>query len=504
MTSAPYKTSVYNLHVPLATDTRSLLYNTLSQSFAVLTDDERRMLAGESFDPSRTGDPGLLDRLILNGFVLPGDIDEIELVEKHYSAARNDGKSLLLTIAPTLFCNFGCDYCFQGSDKPTDKMSPTVMDAVVRYVDQNLAGLKMFHVSWYGGEPLLGLPVIQELSRRFIAMCTERGVAYNAAIITNGHMLTRETAAILRECRVELIQITLDGAAEYHDARRHLLSGKGTYARIVENIASWLDELKFQVSLRVNVDHRNRESVIELIDDLHARDLGGKTLHMYFAPVEATTAGCSHISDFTLSKSDYGEMETQLFLYAYRKKLANFPFPPKFMGLCGALRPKALVITPKGDLHKCWDTVAFEHQKIGTIFDVDRIHDNPLNRMWNDWSPFRNSSCRNCRILPACTGACAYKFVHSEETRGEAAILPCPSWKFNIKEKLLHLAQLKGYIAPEQIPPGTVTNPQELCCYEVPGAAEALPDKILLAKQASYARAAAAQSFVQIAAAPAQ
>ena len=494
-----YRSSSYNIPIPLKGGGGALLFNTLSRAFAALDPDECASMAG--FDggaaPEGPAQTELLERLIINGFVVPADVDELARAERSYMAIRNDRAGLMLTIAPTLGCNFACDYCFQGQDKPTNLMSQEVMDATVDYVRRNLEGTQSFHVTWYGGEPLMGLGVIEQLSERFIALCDAQGATYGAAIVTNGYRLSTAVARRLRDCRVNTVQITLDGAQDDHDSRRHLLSKRGSFAKIVDNIASWIGEQSFAVHLRVNIDARNKEGIFGLIDELAGRGFGGKTVHMYFAPVEGTTAGCTAIADLTLGKSEYAELETSLFAYAYERKLSSFPFPPRFMGLCGAVRPRALVVTPSGDLHKCWDTVSFRHQRVGTILDMASLDANPLNAMWNAWSPFQNEPCRNCKILPTCAGACAYKFVHSAETRGEAAVLPCPSWKFNIKESLLHSAWLKGVIGKEQIPEGVVTNPEELCSFAGTGAGAALPDKIAAAKKASYAVAArAARSHV--------
>ena len=85
-------------------------------------------------------------------------------------------------------------------------------------------------------------------------------------------------------------------------------------------------------------------------------------------------------------------------------------------------------------------------------------------QQWLNWTPFANETCKNCKILPNCAGACAYKFVHSEDTRGEAAVLPCPSWKYNIKERLLLRAVKMGAITLNDYDPEEVkTNPSELC-----------------------------------------
>ncbi|SVD18243.1 uncharacterized protein METZ01_LOCUS371097, partial [marine metagenome] len=57
--------------------------------------------------------------------------------------------------------------------------------------------------------------------------------------------------------------------------------------------------------------------------------------------------------------------------------------------------------------------------------------------------------CNNCKILPNCAGACAYKFVHNDKLRGEAAALPCPSWKYNINERLFLRAEKLGMVKKE-------------------------------------------------------
>jgi radical SAM protein with 4Fe4S-binding SPASM domain len=76
--------------------------------------------------------------------------------------------------------------------------------------------------------------------------------------------------------------------------------------------------------------------------------------------------------------------------------------------------------------HKCWDTVSEPSRAIGTLFDLDALNHSELSGAWLRWTRFDNETCRNCKILPNCAGACAYKFVHSGSQRGEAAILAVP------------------------------------------------------------------------------
>ncbi len=459
-----FSRSRYTITIPL-TEGRALAYNSLSGGLALLDADELELhdrcvdtLVLDEHDPT-------VRALVEGGYLVRHDVDELSILEGQYRAHRFDPNTMILTIAPTLACNFGCDYCFQGQDKPAGTMSDEVQDAIVALVDRVAGRINRLHVAWYGGEPLLRMSIIESLSDRLIASCDRNGVAYDAMIVTNGHRLTAPVARALWSRRVKQAQITLDGMPEYHDQRRALLSGKPTFDTIADNVASWIDEVPMTVSVRVNIDDRNGDQITGLIDHLVAVGLSGRSnLALYFAPVEAITDGCHDIAEVTMGKSAYGRLETELHRYAYEKGLSGLPYPPRFRGTCLAVRPKGFVIVPDGDVHKCWDTVHDRGRRVGTIFDVDALNHDERVLDWLRWSPFDHRACRNCRILPNCAGACAYKFVHAHDTRGEAAVLPCPSWKYNIKERLLLRATASGLIGDGDYDPAAVaTDPAELC-----------------------------------------
>ena len=52
-----------------------------------------------------------------------------------------------------------------------------------------------------------------------------------------------------------------------------------------------------------------------------------------------------------------GRLEADLIQHGYDKGLCALPYPPRFHGNCGAVKPGGFVILPTGDVHKCWDTV---------------------------------------------------------------------------------------------------------------------------------------------------
>lgn len=444
------KPSRYNIVVPL-TRGRALGFNTVTSAFAVWSDIDVVNYERLQREEVSLRAPELRE-FVAAGYLVPEDMDEVAEQEQRYNAVRFDAAHLTMTVAPTMACNFGCDYCFQGADKPSTMMPIEVQDAFLAYLEQKLAGIKSLHIAWYGGEPLLGLKVIESLSERIIALCKARKVAYSAFIVTNGYALDKHVARRLQACGVTSCQITLDGAAEYHDQRRALLSGRGTYTRILENIQGWINEIPIMVTTRVNIDERNLDGILGLLEDLAARGLAHRrNFGVYLAPVEAITDVCHGCSHVQMTKRSYAKLEVLLYRRAFELGLTGLPKPPTFHGNCQAIRPGGILLLPNGDIHKCWDTVHDAKHRVGTIFEPAKIPESPRFKAWIAWSPFKNDTCRNCRILPNCAGACAHKFVNPTITLGEAGALPCPSWKFNIVERLILRAEKMGVITQDDI-----------------------------------------------------
>ncbi|MGE0398142.1 MAG: TIGR04463 family radical SAM/SPASM RiPP maturase [Kofleriaceae bacterium] len=472
--------SRYNIPIPLL-DGGSLIYNSAYQSFTRLTAEENRWISGLADGTQSELPEQFIEDARKQGLLVAKDFDELAALKRHYDAHRFNEAEMVLTVAPTMACNFGCDYCFQGQDKAKETMSMAVQDALVDYVERECEkGVKSIGIAWYGGEPLLRLNVIEALSDRLMAVADQNNVKYHGMCVTNAFKLDLKAAKLLHSKKVNWIQVTLDGTPEYHDTRRYLLGGGGSFDRIIGNLQSIVDEVPISFVIRVNIDSRNQRDIKKLIDFMAEAGLGHRSnLAMYFAPVEAMTEGCHSVSDVTMTKGMYGALEADLWQYGYRAGLCTLPNPPRFHGVCGAIKPQGLVVVPTGDIHKCWDTVSWPEKRAGTIFDIEQFKSSEIHQTWMKWTPFENNSCRNCKILPNCSGACAFKFVYPDETRGEAATLPCPSWKYNIKERLLWKAVALGKVKPEEYDPKAVaTVPSELCTDDAVTGGKDLPASI--------------------------
>ena len=403
--------SNFNIQVPLK-ENRALVYNSLSGAMAVLESDEKEILEGLQKDSANEYTSKILNEFHSAGFMTGDQADEFSNFEQQYLMHRFDANTLTLTIAPTMACNFGCDYCFQGKDKPSNGMPQNVQDAIVGLVEQSISSISRLHITWYGGEPLIKYSIIKDLSERIIRICDTHSVEYDSMIVTNGYLLDPDTARSLAGYRIYSAQITLDGSRNTHDATRATLSGAPSFDRILQNAKQIIQaDIPIRFSVRVNVDIRNQDEITRLFDELVQYKLTHTNrFQIYFAPIEALTKFCAASADVSLEKSIYGKLEVEYIEKAIQLGLSGHPLPPRFRGSCAAVKPNGFVVTSNGDIYKCWDAVNSPEKKIGTIFNIEKLTLNTVHQNWLNWSPFNVQMYRNCRLLPSCAGACAFKF----------------------------------------------------------------------------------------------
>ena len=171
--------------------------------------------------------------LIDQGILVPETWDELSLLETRRARAHDPNVgSMSLTICPTVNCNFRCTYCYQHHVGRL--MSADVQDRLIAFLNRQQPVVSSLFVTWFGGEPLLGFDVIQQLTPRLRALVPD--AAYSAHIITNGSLLTRDISTRLVDLGVESAQVTLDGPRTRHKERRPLARGQSTFDRILEHL----------------------------------------------------------------------------------------------------------------------------------------------------------------------------------------------------------------------------------------------------------------------------
>jgi uncharacterized protein len=395
--------SRYN--VVVERDDRVWVYNGVSGKVFALTADDwaatRHFLAGGETFP----DVQLLRDLTLGRMIVEDDLDELALLERRYRSGTADRTSFGLTIVTSLGCNFDCPYCFQV--KPPEVLDAETERLLLEVLDAQLPTIRRFDVTWFGGEPLLGKDRIYRLSESFLSRCDRSGVDYAARIVTNGYLLTRDTAERLRACRVASAQITLDGPGETHDLMRPLRNGRGTFEVILDNVVACADLLP--ISIRVNLDTSNTDAYERLLDLLVDRGLSDRVsvtpgrIIAYDegigAPSESYRSGCYTLPEFA-------RVEREFLAEARVRGLASADLPSPVSTPCTAVRANDLVVGARGELYRCWDSVGNHQEVVGHLRSWRDPDDRALK--WLRYDPFADEGCRSCVALPGCMGGCAH------------------------------------------------------------------------------------------------
>jgi uncharacterized protein len=111
-------------------------------------------------------------------------------------------------------------------------------------------------------------------------------------------------------------------------------------------------------------------------------------------------------------------------------------------GICAAVSPNGFVILPNGDVHKCWNTVSYPDERIGSIDDIDGADSSENQKRWLGHDLAALPECEECPVLVNCAGGCANMSM-------EGLMKPCRSLKHNISDRLLLLAVSQGAIKEE-------------------------------------------------------
>jgi uncharacterized protein len=422
--------SRYNIWV--AEGPVSYVYNGVSGRVVAVPSGQRepieRYIAGDDGAPA---DPDLLHALARGQMIVPADVDELDLLRRRYEATRRNPGRFHLTVVTSLGCNFDCPYCFES--KHPSLLDDDVQRRLLELVDLRLPAIRELAVLWYGGEPLVGLPALLALSDELLSRAAGAGVAYHAAIITNGYLLTAPVARRLRDRAVTVAQVSLDGPPEVHDARRPLAGGRGTFREILANVVAVAGIL--DVTVRVNLDTGNVAEVPRLLRILAGAGLAGRIAvspgHVLpsrvnpLAPSAGYATGC-------LSRAAFAEAEQRFLDLAGDLGFAT-PAPPGPTGApCTAVRDNELVIGSRGEIYKCTETVGDPAEVIGNLREWPAAGDR-LSK-WLTYDPFADPECRACPALPVCMGGCAYHAMNAS-----LADSRCSTFRFRHRDQVRRL-----------------------------------------------------------------
>jgi len=397
-----YKLSKYNVGFEYVH--KYYLYNSITNSLACL--DRNYFFLLEEIKKNEEIRPELkpiLHKLIMGGFIVDNDMDELARVKVIYNS-KKWVKFLSFTIAPTLSCNCNCPYCFQQkSSKSMEKDTYKTISEVIKknYLNRNINDIR---ITWYGGEPLLEEKNIRMFYKTLSYFVSKNNLT--TSIITNGTLLRQAFIDYINKyTKISKIQVTIDGEKDIHDKKRCLKDGIGTYDLIMKNVLNINEVCK--ISMRINIDKESLVGIEKLFKDLKTKKVDKKkNIFIYFGHLRNYTDNVKMGKEKFLSKSEFSKKIIKLHKNLYELGFKNTLYPNVFPS-CMFDHYNSFVVDPFGDLFKCWDLIGNKKAKIGNIKNINNILENPVYVKFMNYDPMSFSSCKNCILLPICLGQCA-------------------------------------------------------------------------------------------------
>jgi len=339
----------------------------------------------------------------------------------------------------------GCTYC--GQTHRRDPLRGQHRDVVRKRV---LAVLereqtRSVRLDWFGGEPLMAYAVIRDLARSFVPVVDRRGVEWRSVIVTNGALLDlRKIRVLARECRVTHAEITIDGPPHIHDIHRPLKSGQGSFWRIVTAIKDSLDDsstASMTFGIRTNVDVHNEDYVEDLLRLLAAQGFAHPRVRFSIKPVHSWG---NDVSELQLARDRFAQREST-WLSVMRDLGLHCEILPDVptQVLCPAVTRSDELLTPTGQVFSCTEQPLVDHLQGTALGYAGQAH---LQRgeprpagIFDDWHEDVSTGerpCSKCVLYASCGGACPKLWREGH--------IPCPSYKFNLQERLELIAMING------------------------------------------------------------
>ncbi|MGI6603817.1 MAG: thioether cross-link-forming SCIFF peptide maturase [bacterium] len=320
-------------------------------------------------------------------------------------------KALCLHVAHD--CNLRCRYCFGDTGEfggTRELMSREVARQAIDFLLNNSGQRSRCELDFFGGEPLLNLPVVRETIAYARAEGAKRGKVFKFTLTTNAVLLTEAVRQELQDLGVSLV-LSLDGRPAVHDRMRPFAGGRGSSEQVVPHILAavkadlqgdwWIrgtytrDNLDFaedaKYILELGIDRFSLEPVVAKLPDPHG---------LQEEDIPTLCAEYERLAGLYLERARQGHPFT---FFHFEVDLNHGPCLPKRFTGCGAGH-EYFAVAPNGDLYPCHQFVGREAYKEGSVAAGVKRPD--LVQEFRRTTVFTKPACRACWARYHCGGGC--------------------------------------------------------------------------------------------------
>lgn len=400
------KESYYNNIVKI--EDMFLLFNSLTKSHLILSEELYNVFENykEDFKKLEKINGSFYKVLKNNGFIVELDCNEKEYVNNLRFLNKFDNNQYDLTINPSMSCNLKCWYCYENHIEKS-MMNFITADKIIKHIKMqfNITHFKKLHLSFFGGEPLLNKRIITYIVDKVNSFCNEFTINFTISFTTNGTLFNDIFLNFLSKYKVRF-QITLDGDKKLHDKVRYFKnSNKGSYDCILKNIEKICNKMEdYSITLRINFNEDTLDNIKNAIDQLSgikSKDNIVISLHKVW-----------QINEDKINSKKIFEIISYINTKGFK---VNYPHL-EISSPCYADSFNQAVVNYDGKIYKCTARDFTKHAADGELIENGMIIwnlDKRLNRHYKNIQ----SICRDCKLLPACSGICSQLCLEHENQK---------------------------------------------------------------------------------------
>jgi uncharacterized protein len=343
------------------------------------------------------------------GMIVEDRDEEKRAVSCHFEELNKTNTGLDIIVVLNMDCNFACKYCYEGDMKGRIYMSEGTAARLIDFIRKRFTEDKrVLHLDFFGGEPLLSLGLIKEISGQLKEFVEERNASYTFGLVTNGSLFKKSVAESLVPLGLKNVKITLDGPAHIHNKNRPFKSGTESFETLIKNVIETCDLAR--IAIGGNFESNNYREFPLLLDYLIDEGLTpDKITRIKFDPVmkkSGRVLSPMDLNEGCMSINEPWIMEASIFLREEILK-RGYRTPGIRPMFCMVDSDNSYVVNYDGMLYKCPGLIGMKG------FEAGDLEKGPADYSSSYKSDiWKNSKCIECEYLPLCFGGCRFvKFV---------------------------------------------------------------------------------------------
>lgn len=282
-------------------------------------------------------------------------------------------KPLKLIIFPTEECNFRCKYCYEHFE--IGRMGKNVVNGIKKLIIERSKDLKVLHLDWFGGEPLLAFDIIHDLMSFAIQCSHENGFVVKSGMTTNASLFTKSRQEQLISMGITDYQVSFDGDSDIHNKYRVTRRDTSTFHIIYNNLLEFhRSQLEGSIVIRLHVNRNNYDSLESLITKISRDFRDDRRFSLFIRSLERLGSPNDQILPVIDDEEESDVLVMALRNYARDLGLKLIELTPSQVPVCYAASFNSYIIRATGEIGKCTVALYDPENTIGRISEDGKMH----------------------------------------------------------------------------------------------------------------------------------